>query len=74
MIAVGETAARPADHRRVELVQRLNDAAPNAVDVGGRRAIADPDAIVDTRSKVFNELTVQLRLNGRDGLLDVNRN
>ena len=74
MIAISKTAARPADYRRVESLQRLNDAAPDAVDVGDRRALTNPDAIVDTRPKVFDELAMQLGLNGRDRLLGVDSN
>jgi hypothetical protein len=55
-------------------LQRFNYAAPDAVDVGDRRPLTDPDAIVDTSPKVFNELAMQMRLNGRDWLLEVDRN
>jgi hypothetical protein len=74
MIAFSETAARPADNRRVYLLQRFNDGAPEAVDVGYRRPLTDPDAIVDARPNVFNELAVQMRLNGRYWLLYMDSN
>ena len=74
MIAVSETTSRPADYRRVELVQRVNDAAPDAINIGNRRLLTDPDAVVDTRSNVFNELAMQMGLNSRDWLLEVDHN
>jgi len=55
-------------------LQRYDDTAPEAVDVGDRRPLTDPDAIVDTPPNVFNELAIQIRLNGRYWLLEVDSN
>jgi hypothetical protein len=55
-------------------LQRFNYAAPDAVDVGDPRQLTDPDAIVDTRPKMFNELAMQMGLNGRDWLLEMDSN
>src|SRR2546423_1694147 len=48
VILVGVTAAGPADERHLQLLERVDDILTIAVDVGNRRAFADPDATVDS--------------------------
>jgi hypothetical protein len=49
-------------------LQRFNDVAPDASNVRDPRLLTDPDAIIDTRPKVFDELAVNI---GRRNVLNI---
>src|SRR5207249_1865684 len=72
IVAVGEAAARPADHRRLDLPQVVDQRLPDATDVGDLRVLADPNAVVDDAPEVLDEVTVDFGRDGRDRLVHEN--
>jgi hypothetical protein len=64
VIAVGEAAAWPADHRRLDFLERVDERRPDTTGVRNLRVFADPHAVVDNASKMLRKMAVQL---GRDG-------
>src|SRR6185295_19792837 len=69
VVLVGEAAAGPAQHRHFELPERGQYVGAIAAGVGDRGAFAHPDAFVDIAAKVFHELPVQGRIDGRARLV-----
>ena len=72
MILVGKAAARPAHHDMPELLDVLDELAPDAVDIGHLGVGADPDAVVDHAADVFGKLAVEGRLDRADRLVQQN--
>src|SRR5207244_9432544 len=60
VVAVGEAAAGPADHGRLELLQIVDERLAEAADIRDLRALADPDAVVDDAADMLDEMSVQL--------------
>ena len=68
VVLVGEAAARPADVRHLERLQRGDDVVADAAGVGDGRVGADPDAFVDAVAEVFGELAEDIAVDLRAGL------
>ena len=69
VILVGEAAARPAQHRNLELLQRLNDVRPHAVHVRDVGVLPDIESLIDASAQVLGEMSVNLRVDVGNFLL-----
>ena len=56
-------SARPADHRRMQLLKRIHKIFADSMIIRNLRILTDPDAIVNTRTKKFYKMSLQLRVN-----------
>ncbi len=70
VVAVGEAAAGPADDRRLDALQRLDERRADAARVRHARVLADPDAVVDDAAEVFGEVAVDVAVDGADLFAD----
>src|SRR5205823_13664533 len=73
VISVGVAAAGPTNDRHMQLLQRLDDVAPVAVDVRDRRILTDPNAAVDPVPQLLGEMTVDFRRDSNAGRVRVDR-
>ena len=60
IIGVGETTARPAHHRSLELLHVADDVLADSAHVGDSRVLAHSGAIADHASKVLDAVAVNL--------------
>ena len=60
VVAVGEATAGPAVVRRADALHILDEAAADAVEVGDLRIPSDPDAVVDHRAKMLDEVPIDM--------------
>src|SRR5689334_8600447 len=74
VIAVGETAARPAHDRRAYALQMVYKGFANAADVCNLRVFADPDAVINDAAEMLGEVAVNLRRNHRRRFCNENLN
>ena len=72
MVFVGETAARPAQHRHLDLLQRGDDVVADAARVGNGAVLAHPDAFIDAPAEVLGEMAVNVPADGVCALVGVN--
>ena len=70
VVAVGKAAAGPADHGRLDLLQRVGQSFADTVGIGDLGIGADPDAVVDHPAEVFGEVAVDLRRDGAEGFVE----
>ena len=56
-------SARPADHRRMQLLKRIHKIFADSMIIRNLRILTDPDTIVNTRTKKFYKMSLQLRVN-----------
>ena len=68
VVAVGEAAAGPAQDGSFDGAHRVDEGLANAIDVGDFGAFANPDAVVDNAAELLDEVRVNLRRDGADGL------
>ena len=68
VVGVGEAAAGPAQQRGLDGAHGVDEVLADAVDVGDLRVLANPDAVVDDSAEMLDEVTVDLRRDGADGL------
>jgi hypothetical protein len=66
--AVGEAADRRSDDTGLDPAHVLDERAAEPADVRHPRALPDPDAVVDDASEVLDEMAVEVRGDGADGL------
>ena len=59
IVGIGEAAARPADHRRAQRFQGIDQGLPDSSDIGDAAVLADPHAVVDYAAQVLDEVAVQ---------------
>ena len=59
VVGIGEAAARPADHRRAQRFQGIDQGLPDSSDIGDAAVLADPHAVVDYAAQVLDEVAVQ---------------
>src|SRR5665213_1359813 len=71
VIIVGEAAAGPAEHGHAKFLEVIDRGAANAVDVGHRRVLADPDAAIDARAQMFGEVRMQFGPDDTDFLVSM---
>jgi len=69
VVVVGEAAARPAQHRHADFLQRVDDVLADAAEVGDLGVFSDADAVVDARPKMLGKMPVQERVDPGDGLV-----
>ena len=67
VIAVRETAPRPAKIRRADALHVVHELFADAVDVGDLRITADPDAVIDDAAEVLDEMAVDMGVDLRPG-------
>jgi hypothetical protein len=72
MILIGETAARPAQHRHLDFLQRGDDVVADAARVGNGAVLAHPDAFGNAPAEVLGELPVNVPADGVFALVGVN--
>ena len=70
VILIRETAAGPADDRRFDGAESVEQCLANAAHVGNFRRFAHPDAVIDHRAEMFDEMAIDLGRNGGNGLVD----
>src|SRR6185437_12119982 len=63
VVAIGKASARPANNRRLDALQIVDEFFPNASDVRNFSVLSDPDAIVNTAAQVFGEMSVNVGRN-----------
>ena len=63
VINIRIASARPADHRRMQLLKRIHKIFADSMIIRNLRILTDPDAIVNTRTKKFYKVSLQLRVN-----------
>jgi hypothetical protein len=63
MVIIRVASSRPAQHRRVQLSQRVENVAPNPSEMLETRILSHPDAVIDARPQMFNEMPIQFRAN-----------
>jgi hypothetical protein len=68
VVGVGEAAAGPAEDGRFDGAHGVDEGLADAVGVGDFGVGADPDAVVDDAAEVLDEMGVDLRRDGGDGL------
>ena len=73
VIFVGEAAARPADVRHLDRLQRGDDVVADAARIGDRRIGADPYAFVNAVAEMLGELAEDVAVDLRAGLRRVDR-
>src|SRR5690606_35285535 len=73
VVLVGETAAGPAHHRHLQLLQRRDHVVAVAAGVGDLRILAHPDAAVDAVAQVFGELAEEVAAHLGAGLVGTQR-
>ena len=73
VVLVGEAAARPAEDRRLQLLQGFDDVDADAPDIGDRRVLAHPHAFVDAAPEVLGEVPVDLPADGLLAQVGVDR-
>ena len=56
-------SARPADHRRMQLLKCIHKVFSDSMIIRNLRILTDPDTIVNTGAKEFNKVSLQLRVN-----------
>ena len=66
VVGIGKAAARPAQHRDVQRLERIDNIAAHTVDVGNLRVFADIKALIDAAAQMLRELTVDIRVNGAE--------
>ena len=66
VIIIGEASSRPAQHRGPEFFERLQCRQAQAFSIGDFRIPAHPEAIVDAASEMFDEVTVNVRIDPAD--------
>src|ERR1051325_2618292 len=73
VVLVGEAAARPADHRDLQVSESLHNVVAVSPRVRNLGVFADPDAAVDSGAQVLGELAEQLAVDLRSGAVGVDR-
>ena len=68
VVGVGEASAGPAEDGCLDGTHGVDEGGADAVLVGDLGAFADPDAVVDDSTEVLDEVGVDLRGDGSDGL------
>src|SRR3569833_943525 len=71
VIEVGEAAARPADHRHMDLAQGLHHILAIAMDVGDLAVLSHPDAFIETPAQMLGELAIDMAVDFRARLAGV---
>jgi len=72
VVAVSETAAGIANDGRFDSLQRIDNSGANPTGVWHARCFANPDSVIDHGAEVFDEVTVDVRVNGTDPLIEEN--
>src|SRR5436190_1773930 len=72
VVAVRETAAGPADDRRLCFSQLVDERLANAADVRHLRVFTHPHAVVHDSAEVLDEVSVDLRRDRADRFADQN--
>ena len=73
VVLVSKAAARPADYGRLDRLQRADDVAAHAPDIGDLGVRADPDAVIDAGAQMFGKLTVDVARDRGAGLVSPQR-
>src|ERR1700744_6444035 len=68
VIQITETSARPADHRYMNLAQRLHHILAITTDIGDLAVWPDPDAFIDAPAQMLGELAIDMPVDHRTRL------
>jgi hypothetical protein len=68
VVVVGITAAGPAQVGNLDLLQRGDEVAAPAPDVGHRGAFADPKSVVDATTEMLGKMAEDMPVDDRTGL------
>ena len=68
VVFIRKAAARPAQHRHADFLQRLHNVRAHAIDVGDVGVFAHIDAAVNAASEVLREMTVDVLVDFLAGL------
>ena len=73
MIFIGEATSRPTNHRDPELPERFDYILSKAALIRNRRSLANPHALVNPVTQMLGKLTIDVPIDQRAGLIDMNR-
>src|SRR6185437_12962567 len=68
VVGVREAAAGPAQQRRLDGLERIDEALAHAAGIGDLGIRPDPDAVIDYAAKLLDKVAVDLGRDGRDRL------
>ena len=63
VILIRKTAARPAQHRHLQLLQCLHHVCSHAIDIGNIRVFSDVNPLIDAASQMLGKMSVNFRCN-----------
>ena len=68
VIVIRKTATRPPNDRWFQPAQGFNDIGAEAINVWDWRILTDPDAVIDAATEVLGKMTVDIGIDGSDGI------
>ena len=69
VVFIGKTAARPAQHRHLDFLQRGDHVIADAAGVGDRAVFAHPDAAINAMAEMLGKLPVDIAIDDRPRLI-----
>ena len=63
VIYIRKTSARPADHRRVQLLKCIHKVFSDSMIIRNLRILSNPDSIINTGAKKLYKVSLQFRVN-----------
>src|SRR5262249_21634857 len=73
IIEIAKTTPRPADHRHMNLLERIHHILAIAADVGDFAVLADPNAFIDAAPQMFGKLAIDMPVDRRSRLGGIDR-
>ena len=63
VIHIRKASARPADHRRVQLLKCIHKVFSDSMIIRNFRILSNPDSIINTGAKKLDKVSLQFRVN-----------
>src|SRR5690349_1607942 len=68
VIEIAKTAARPADVRHMDFLERIHHILAIAANVGNLTVLADPNTFINAAPQMFGKLAIDMAIDRRAGL------